>query len=130
LTESEPSERRKPRALPIPPAVGCLGSILAGLAGVAIFFVVVSMALRGEVRFTRGTLGETRIWPVEEGDELGLGFSTAEIVRGSEESGAACVETRIRFVMLRSTEDRRPITYCECFQQEDGSWSSTGDCER
>lgn len=119
---------RKDR-LPIPPALGCLLSILLGLLGVLIFFVVVSLALRGEVRLARGALEETRFWVVNEADELGLAYSTATIVEGSEPAGEACVETRVRFVMLRSPEPRPPVSYCECYQQFDNRWASIGDCD-
>jgi hypothetical protein len=128
LSESNTSGEGQSKPLRFPPALGCLASILVGLLGAAIFFVVVSMALRGEVRFTQGELGETRFWVINEADDLGLAYSIAQVVQGDEDNGAACVETCVNFVMFRSSELRQPVTYCECFQKDNGRWFSTGDC--
>lgn len=117
-------------SLPIPPALGCLLSVLLGLAGVGILFVVLSFAFRGEVRFSAGELTETRVWLIREEPDLGLGVSTARIVSGSRSDGQACVETTVRFLMLRSSEDtRQSVAYCECLERVDDSWIGIGACD-
>lgn len=116
--------------LPFPPALGCLFSLLLGLVAVVIFFVVMSFALRGEVRFSAGELTETRLWLVRSESDLGFGVSTARVVSGSRSAGEACVQTTVRFLMLRRSEDTpRLVQYCECLEQIDDQWIGTGACE-
>ena len=86
-----------------------------GLLGVGVFFVLVSMAVQGEIRVRRGELGETRVWLIREEKDRGLGISTMTVVSGSESSSEACAETRVRFLMLVAEQEREPLTYCECF---------------
>jgi len=128
VSSTEPEIDRSD-SLPIPPGLGCALSILVGLVGVAIFFVAVSFALRGEVRFSTGELTERRVWLVRDVGELGLGFSTSGLVSGSVSSGQACVETRVRFLMFQSADPVQPLAYCECLERADGSWLAVGDCE-
>lgn len=117
-------------ALPIPPALGCLLSVLAGLVAVSLFFVVMSFALRGEVRFSAGELTETRVWPLVGEADMGLAVSTARIVSGSRSAGQACVETTVRFLLVRRAEDtRRVVRYCECLERLENQWIGIGACE-
>lgn len=116
------------RPLPFAPALGCLLSVLAGLLGVGVFFVMVTMAVQGELRIRRGELGETRVWLIREGADQGLGISTTTVVSGSESSGKACTETRVRFLMLVAEQEREPLTYCECFAKVGEAWSFVGEC--
>lgn len=126
---SDSPRRDRQRTLPVPPALGCAFSVLLGLAGVAITFVVLSLAFRGELRLTGEQLTERRIWLIREQGEFGLGLSNTRVVNGSEDSGQACVATKVRFLMLRSEQPVLPADYCECYQQMDGSWQSIGECE-
>ncbi len=89
---------------------------------------MVTMAVRGEIRVGRGELGETRVWLIREAGEQGLGISGTRIVSGSEATGAACVETRVRFLILGGPEGSPPVSYCECLEKVGETWTSTGDC--
>jgi hypothetical protein len=97
---------------------------------VGVFYVVVTMAIQGEIRIGRGELGETRVWLLREGGERGLGFSGTRLVSGSEAAGAACVETRVRFLILGGAGGSAPVSYCECLEKVGETWTSTstGEC--
>jgi len=95
---------------------------------VGAFYLLVTMAVQGEIRIGRGELGETRVWLLREGGERGLGFSGTRLVSGSEATGAACVETRVRFVILGGAEGSEPVSYCECLEKIGETWTSTGEC--
>ena len=131
---SDPGERggsdsaRSSRRLSTPPALGCLGSIALGLLGVALFFAVLSLTTRGEIRIPRGELGEIRIWMIREGENQGLGRSSTRVIQGSERSGKACLQTKVGFLMMRSEEPPESLTYCECLIKEGDVWQSAGDC--
>lgn len=93
-----------------------------------VFYLLVTMAVQGEIRIGRGELGETRVWLLREGGERGLGFSGTRLVSGSEATGAACVETRVRFLILGGAEEPAPVSYCECLEKVGETWTSTGEC--
>lgn len=125
------AETGRSSSLPLPPALGCVFSALLGLVGVAVFFVVLSFAFRGELRFSASELTETRVWLIRGEPDLGIGVSTARIVSGGRSEGQACVETSVRFLMLRRSEDTRSSAeYCECLERVDGSWIGIGACDQ
>jgi hypothetical protein len=93
-----------------------------------VFYVLVTMAVQGEIRIGRGELGETRVWLLREGGERGLGFSGTRVVSGSEATGAACVETRVRFLILGGAGGSAPVRYCECLEKVGETWTSIGGC--
>ena len=93
-----------------------------------VFYVLVTMAIQGEIRIGRGELGETRVWLLREGGERGLGFSGTRVVSGSEATGAACVETRVRFLILGGAGGSAPVSYCECLEKVGETWTSIGEC--
>ena len=103
-------------------------SITIGLLAVGVFTLLVTMAVPGEIRIGRGELGETRVWLLREAGDRGLGFSSTRLVSGSEASGAACVETRVRFLILSGAEGSAPVSYCECLEKVGETWTSTGEC--
>ena len=123
------SDSGRSDSLPVPPALGCLFSVLLGLVAVAIFFVVLSFAFRGEVRIAAGELSERRMWLIREPSSLGFGYSSTRVVSGGRSEGRACVETTVRFLMLRSEQDWQPIEYCECLELIDDSWIGAGSCD-
>jgi hypothetical protein len=125
-TEQEPREQE--RNLPFPPTIGCLLSIGIGLLGVGVFYLLVTIAVQGEIRVRRGEFGETRVWLIREAGEQGLGFSRARVVSGNEAAGAVCVETRVSFLMLRAAEGSQPVSYCECLEKIGETWTSTSEC--
>ena len=125
-TESGPSGRQQGR--PIPPALGCLGSLALGLACVAGFYLVVTLGLQGEIRVPRGELGELRLWMIREPGYEGLGRSSTRIVQGSERSGQACLVTSIRFSLWEAEEPIEDLETCECYAKEGDHWNSRGEC--
>jgi len=125
---SDQTPRESDRDLPFPPVIGCLASIGIGLLAVGVFYLLVTMAVQGEIRIRRGELGEARVWLLREGEERGLGFSSTRVVSGSEATGAACVETRVRFLILGGAEASEPVSYCECLEKAGETWTSTGGC--
>ena len=130
LEQAEPTpEGRAPeRPLPFPPALGCLLSVLAGLLGVGVFFMVVTLAVQGEIRIRRGELGETRVWLIREGENRGMGISTTGVVSGSESAGSACTQTQVRFLMLSTEQEPEPLAFCECLEKAGESWSFAREC--
>ena len=114
--------------MPFPPAVGCLVSIGIGLLAVGVFYLLVTMAVQGEVRIGRGELGETRVWLLREGGERGVGLSSTRVVSGSAAAGKACVETRVRFLVLAGAEGSGPVNYCECLEKVGETWAPTAEC--
>lgn len=130
MTETGSEESGRSEALPFPPALGCLLSVLLGLAAAGFFFVTLSFALRGEVRLAAGELTERRVWLIRGDSELGLGVSSARIVSGGRSEGEACVRTSVRFLMLRRSQDSpRSVQYCECLERVDDGWIGVGACE-
>ncbi len=98
------------------------------MLGAGVFYLLVTLAVQGEIRVGRGEFGESRVWLIREVGEQGLGFSRARVVSGNEAAGAVCVETRVRFLMLRAAEDPKPVSYCECLEKVGENWTSTGEC--
>jgi hypothetical protein len=114
--------------LPVPPWVGCLASVLVGLVAVVFVFQVGKLLAQGDLRWGGGSLTPTRLWLVQEGSNSGVGFSTAHVVDGSIDSPTVCVETRVRFLLLRSDGTAKPVTYCQCYRRSGDSWQGAGAC--
>ena len=114
--------------MPFSARTGCL---LVGLVGLALILLCLASArllLRGEIRWERGSLRENRIWLVREAEAQGLAFSSNRIVSGSEREGRVCVESTVDFWLWSGEENEPGTSYCECFQLQDGSWTSAGAC--
>jgi hypothetical protein len=131
LSESDPAKSKEPesRNVKVSPALGCLSVILVGVAAAALLLVVLSIALRGEARFSKGDLGELRIWLIRETANQGLGLSTTRIVEGRESSGKACVRTTARFLMVRSAQEVEDVQFCECYEKQGETWVGGGECQ-
>ena len=119
---------RREQGRRIPPALGCLGSLALGLICVAGFYLVVTLGLQGEVRVSRGELGELRLWMIREPGYQGLGRSSTRVVQGSERSGRACLMTSIRFSLWEAEEPIEDLETCECYEKEGDHWNSRGEC--
>ena len=123
-TASKPSgPERGPSA-----AVGCLSSVMIAILGGALLLIVLSIALRGEARFTKGELGAIRAWLIRDGENQGLAFSTTRIVDGSERSGHVCLRTTARFAMISSGEPVEDVAYCDCYERQVDVWVPAGAC--
>jgi hypothetical protein len=96
--------------------------------GASLLLIVLSIALRGEARFSKGDLGDLRMWLIREPANQGLAFSTTRIVEGSESSGEVCIRTTARFLMVRSAQEIEDVAYCECFEKLGETWVGVGEC--
>ena len=112
----------------ISPAVGCLSALVATALAASLLLIILSVALRGEARFSKGDLGELRIWLIRESANQGLGFSTSRIIAGSESSGEVCIRTTARFLMIRSDREIEDVVYCDCSERKGEFWIAAGDC--
>jgi hypothetical protein len=101
--------------------------VVAVLAA-GLLLIVLSIALRGEARFSKGDLGELRVWIIRESANQGLGLSTTRIVAGRESEGEACLRTTARFLMIRSAQEVIDVEFCECYEKQGETWVGGGDC--
>ncbi len=132
MSDSDPAKSNEPggRNVKVSPALGCLSVIVVGVVAAGLLLVVLSIALRGEARFSKGDLGELRIWLIRETANQGLALSTTRIVEGRESSGKACVRTTARFLMVRSAQEVEDVQFCECFEKQGETWVGGGECEQ
>jgi hypothetical protein len=84
--------------------------VVAVLAA-GLLLIVLSIALRGEARFSKGDLGELRVWIIRESANQGLGLSTTRIVAGRESEGEACLRTTARFLMIRTAQEVKDVVF-------------------
>ncbi|MFQ5942006.1 MAG: hypothetical protein ACE5JF_00465 [Anaerolineales bacterium] len=112
----------------ISPTVGCSSTIIFAVVAASVLLIILSIALRGEARFSKGDLGELRLWLIRESANQGLGVSTTRIMGGSEVSGEVCIRTTARFLMIRSEQEIEDVVYCECYVKQGETWVSVGDC--
>ena len=132
LSESDPAKSKESggRDFKVSPALGCLSVILVGVVAAGLLLVILSIALRGEARFSKGDLGELRIWLIRETANQGLALSTTRIVEGRESSGKACVRTTARFLMIRSAQVLEDVQFCECYEMQGETWVGGGECQQ
>ena len=93
-----------------------------------LLLIVLSIALRGEARFTKGDLGELRLWLIRESANQGFALSSTRIVVGSEASGEVCIRTTARFLMIQSANEVEDVVFCDCYERQGQSWVTAGDC--
>ena len=105
--------------------MGCLSLVVLWVLVATCSITIAVLAGRGEIVQQRGELGERRVWLVTENENRGLGFSSARVVSGSEESRVACVRTRVGFLLWRSAGRGQGTSYCECFEESGGQWQVT-----
>lgn len=112
----------------ITPAFGCILSVLIGGGGMLVFIAAMTLALRGELTFARGTPGEIRLWSIAEPEDQGLGISTARRVSLSEDGKRECDIRQVRFLLWRSETPAPATSYCECYARTSQGWESLGAC--
>ena len=116
------------RTVGVSPAVGCLSTVLVAVLATGLLLIILSVALRGEARFSKGDLGELRIWLIRESANQGLGLSTTRIVAGRESSGVVCIRTSARFLMIRSEQVIENVVFCDCYEKQGENWVAAGNC--
>ncbi len=116
------------RTVGVSPAVGCLSTLLVAVVAAGLLLIILSIALRGEARFSKGDLGEVRFWLIRESANQGLGLSTTRIVAGRESSGVVCIRTSARFLMIRSEREIEDVAYCDCYERQGEKWVAAGNC--
>ncbi len=129
---SDPNRGESPdsrgRTRGVSPAVGCLSTLLVAVLAAGLLLIILSVALRGEARFSKGDLGELRLWLIRETANQGLGLSTTRIVAGRESSGEVCIRTSARFLMIRSELEIEDVVFCDCYEKQGENWVAAGDC--
>jgi len=132
VSDSDParSTESEGRKIKVSPALGCLSVFLVGVLAAGLLLVVLSVALRGEARFSKGDLGEMRIWLIRETVNQGLALSTTRIVEGRESSGKACVRTTARFLMVRTAQEVEDVQFCECYEKQGETWVGGAECQQ
>ena len=130
MSDSDPAQNTESqgRNVNFPPALGCLSALLIAVTAASLLLLVLSIALRGEARFSKGDLGELRVWLIRETANQGLGLSTTRIMAGRESSGEACIRTTARFLMVRSGQEIQSVVYCDCYEKQGETWVAVGDC--
>ncbi|MCL4367642.1 MAG: hypothetical protein M1337_00440 [Actinobacteria bacterium] len=103
-------------------------SVLIGGAGLVVFVAVMTLALRGELTFARGTPREIRLWLVAEPESQGLGFSTARQISMSNDGTQECDIRQVHFFLWRSEGPAPATAYCECYARAAQGWESRGEC--
>ncbi|MFQ5921524.1 MAG: hypothetical protein ACE5M4_01640 [Anaerolineales bacterium] len=112
----------------VSPAVGCLSTLLVAVLAAGLLLIILSIAFRGEARFSKGDLGELRLWLIRESANQGLGLSTTRIVAGRESSGEVCIRTSARFLMIRSEQEIEDVVYCDCYERRGENWIAAVNC--
>lgn len=110
------------------PAAGCSAAVALGLLGAAVLMVVLALALRGELTLAGGTPREMRIWLVAEGDNQGIGVSSARRLSASADGSTECDLRQVRFFLWRSETPAGSTAYCECYVRGPAGWETTGAC--
>lgn len=123
-----PTDEPTVDSLPFSPFVGCLVSILVGLAGVAVVFTLAKFVINGELRLGTHPLTAARMWMISDDTSQGIAWSSARVVEGSLQGDEACVRTQVRFWLWRSDGSQQNLAYCECYTQEFGRWTFSGEC--
>jgi len=122
------SPKSRGRTRGVSPAIGCLSTVLVAVLAAGLLLIILSVALRGEARFSKGDLGELRLWLIRETANQGLGLSTTRIVAGRESSGEVCIRTSARFLMIRSEQVIEGVVFCDCYEKKGENWVAAGDC--
>ncbi|MFV1857980.1 MAG: hypothetical protein ACC647_01355 [Anaerolineales bacterium] len=115
------------RAGGVSPAVGCTSTLLVAVLAAGLLLIILSIALRGEARFSKGDLGELRLWLIREPVNQGMALSTTRIIAGSESSGAVCIRTTARFLMIRSEQAIQDAIYSDCYERQGEKWVAVGE---
>lgn len=110
------------------PAAGCILSTLIGGAGLVVLIAAMTLAMRGELAFARGTPQEVRLWLITEPGGQGLGLSTARQISLSDDGTRECDIRQVRFFLWRSQGPAASPDYCECYARSSQGWESLGAC--
>jgi hypothetical protein len=100
---------------------GCALAVLLWAVLMMIPFLLLVLALRGEVAISTGDAPgqQMRVWLIMDAAQRGVGISTAA---ASETGDNVCVQTEVRFLLWQGQAEA-PQTYCECYQRgTDGDW--------
>jgi len=114
--------------LPFSSAVGCLISLLIGLAVVGVVYLVLSLASGREIHARVGEFNEVRLWLVREDQNTGFGISSSSLADLQTQAAGPCVVTSVRFLLWRDDGSAQNIRYCECYQRVGDTWQARGAC--
>jgi hypothetical protein len=81
--------------------------------------ILITLAVRGEINIPTGDAPDQRlrVWLIMETRQRGVGISNASI--RERDDGQTCVQTETSFLLWLG--EAEPVSYCECYQHEDGS---------
>jgi len=113
--------------LPLSPAVGCLLSILAGLACAGAFLFILWFNQQGQIVYAPEPYRATRIWILREVEGTGLGISASHPLPGAT-ADRVCTRTEVRFYFVSGGTPQADTDYCECFARDGSGWTSAGAC--
>ena len=113
--------------LPFSPGVGCLLSLLAGLAGAGAFAFLLWFNQQGQIVHAPEPYRATRIWILRGAEGSGLGASITRPMAGATEDDV-CAATTVSFYFLGGGMPEANTEYCECFTRTDSGWTLAGDC--
>jgi hypothetical protein len=106
--------------------LGCALGLALWAVLILVPCILIALAVQGEINLSTGDAPDQRlrIWLIMEAAQRGLGISNASI--HEQDNGQTCVQTDTSFLLWQGQAD--PVSYCECYQHEDGSkdWTPTG----
>jgi hypothetical protein len=123
--EAVPGEK----GLPFSPAVGCLLSVLAGLACAAAFFLILRFNQQGQIVYAPEPQRALRVWLLRGAEGRGIGISTTRPIPGAT-ADRVCAETRVGFFFLGPGVPQADTSYCECFSRAAAGWVFEGACPK
>ena len=88
--------------------------------------ILIALAVQGEISISTGEAPDQRlrVWVIMEAAQRGVGISNASVRPSAD--GQTCVQTDTSFLLWQGRGE--PVSYCECYQHEDGSkeWIPVG----
>ena len=115
---------------------GCLIGVLVWLCVMAVPFLALALAMRGELAWRRGEFVEDRVWLVnaETGfgapGASGIGYSAARVVSDQTAAdGPVCVRTRVYFLLWKGESEG--VSFCDCYAKRPaagGGYAPGGRC--
>lgn len=111
LTEKEGDE------LPFHPAWGCALSMIVGALGVGFMYMMISLAVGGEIRWGREPSRANRIWLVESEGQAGIGWSSASEMETVLPEADVCIQQEVRFLLWSQGFAGEVQKYCDCYRR-------------
>lgn len=115
---------------------GCLIGVLIWLCVMALPFLALALAVKGELAWRRSEFVEDRLWLVNAETGLGsrgasgIGYSAARVVSDQTAAdGPVCVRMSIYFLLWEGESEG--VTFCDCYVKRaaaGGGYEPSGSC--